>query len=123
MGAAVAYPVEVAIMLKTLVVSAAALAVLGAVISCGSPDRPAPSDAIVIDHGALGSTTETPSEPGPPPRVCEPRSNRECTITYRDENGQLHCPAQLQICSIDGTEWLACGMFVYDENHDPQPHP
>jgi hypothetical protein len=120
-GAAVAYHVEVAIMLKPLVFPAPALAMLVAVSSCGSPDRPATSESIVITPSALGgSAGATPSEAS---RVCEPRSNRECTVTYRDDHGQLHCPAQLQICSVDGTEWLACGMFVYDENHDPQPHP
>jgi hypothetical protein len=105
--------VEVAIMLKALVFPAAALAVA----SCGAPDRPLPTDSVAISQSTLQPTTPSDAQ------VCEPRSYRDCTITYVDEDGQLQCPTQVQICSVDGTEWLACGMYVYDENHDPQPRP
>ena len=109
-------------MLKRLVLPAAIV-----LLGCGSADRPAPSDPLVTGGAALEpdptSAPAAPGEPGEAPRVCEPRSYRDCLLTYVDEDGRVQCPTQVQICSVDGTSWLACGAYVYDENGDPQPHP
>jgi hypothetical protein len=124
LGAAVAFLVEVAKMLKPLVLPAAgALALLAVALGCGSADRPATSDSSVIERTSVGTvmgTSAEPTEPGKASRVCEPRDYRECRITYIDEDGQLQCPTDLEICSLEGT-WLECGKYVFDENHDPQP--
>jgi hypothetical protein len=120
---AVAFHVEVAKMLKPLFFPAGALALLAAAFGCGSSDRPATSDSVETEKTAVVTEPATPNEPGMPRRVCEPRESRECKITYVDEDGQLQCPTNVQICSVDGTAWLPCGAYVYDENHDPQPRP
>jgi len=98
-----------AILLKRLLLPAALA--LGS--ACSAPDRPAPSDPIVSSTGVT-----TTREPGSP--ACEALSYRECTLTYVDEDGQLQCPAQVQICNAQGTAWLACGQYVFDEDGQPR---
>jgi hypothetical protein len=111
MGAAVAFLVEDAKMLKTLFFPPGVLALVAAVAGCGSDDRPATSDSIVTSRTELGTQpAPPPGEPGMPAHVCVPRSYRECTITYVDEDGQLQCPVNAQICNAEGTAWLACGV-------------
>ena len=104
-------------MLKRLLLPAA-LVLLGC--GCGAPDRPPPSQAIVKSEGNLDPGLTTTGEPGEARRVCDALSYRDCTITYTDESGQLQCPTQVQICNAEGTAWLACGQYVYDENGEPR---
>jgi hypothetical protein len=42
-------------------------------------------------------------------------------LSFVDDQGQLQRPEDVQICSADGSTWLACGMFTYDEKGEPQP--
>lgn len=109
-------------MAKALVFPAGMAVLLVAAAGCSSPDRPATSDSLVSAPSGLGvAPAGDPGERGEPARVCEPRANRPCTVSYVDDDGQLQCPVNVQICSVDGSEWLACGRYRYDEARDPQP--
>ena len=105
----------VAMELRALVFGAGGVLFLAT--GCGSADHPAPSDSLVTDQSAI---SVPPPATGP---ACEPRSNRECHITYVDYGGQLHCPTDVEICAVDGMSWLPCGMFIYDDDHYPVPNP
>lgn len=109
------------------------VALASALAACGDEDRPPVSESAPLSSLQLGGSgasaapsdpsadgdpeiTEPVAEPGP----CEPRSYRQCKIFYRDDTGQLQCPVKVQICDVDGAEWLPCGEYTYDENGDPQ---
>jgi len=104
-------------MLKRLLLPVA-LALLGC--ACGSPDRPATSDPIATDPSSQQGVTTATGEPGEARHVCEALSYRYCKITYVDADGQLQCPTQVQICNAEGTAWLPCGQYLYDENGEPR---
>ena len=101
-------------MLKRLLLPAA-LVLLGC--GCGGSDRPATSEPIVTAEANLEPGASASGDPG---AGCEALSYRDCKLTYIDESGQLQCPTQVQICNAEGTAWLACGQYVYDENGEPR---
>ena len=104
-------------MLKRLVLPAAV-----ALLGCGPADRPATSEPLVTSGAGLEPEPASErGDAGDSPRACEPKSYRDCRITYVDEDGQVQCPTQVQVCSADGSEWLECGAYVYDENGEPHP--
>ena len=86
---------------------------------CGGSDRPATSDSIVTAESKLDPGASASGADGEP---CEALSHRDCTITYVDESGQRQCPTQVQICNAEGTAWLPCGQYDYDENGEPRLH-
>lgn len=96
----------------------AALVLLGC--GCGASDRPATSDSIVTAESKLDPGAAASGEPGTAGEPCEALSYRDCKITYIDERGQLQCPTQVQICNAEGSAWLPCGQYVYDENGQPR---
>lgn len=101
----------------------AALVLSSTVAACSGDDRPAPSDTLGsrVAESSTPAADDEPTEPGAVKPRCEPRSYRDCKVYYRDESGQLQCPTLVQICAADGSAWLACGKFSYDENGDPVP--
>jgi hypothetical protein len=101
-------------MLKRLLLPAALL-LLGC--GCGSADRPETGGPMVTGGGSVDPVLATTGESS---HVCEALSYRDCKITYVDEDGQVQCPTQVQICNAAGTAWLDCGQYVYDENGEPR---
>lgn len=87
------------------------VALAASLVACGPTDRP----------GRAGDTTGKNTAPlddeaalaarNPP---CEPWSQRECRVYWRDEHGQLHCPASIEVCRPGGRGWFACGEYQHD---------
>lgn len=111
----------------------AALTAALACAACGGSDHPS-TVADTNDTTASPVTLEPSSgadggrvasragagEPGMPARVCAPRTARECHFYYTDESGRRQCPMSFQLCSADGSEWLACGEWILGPSGDPE---
>ncbi|MDB4942137.1 MAG: hypothetical protein JWP97_1671 [Labilithrix sp.] len=96
--------------------------------ACSGEARPDASDALSSSTDTAAAAAAADPDEAPPtelgaPTVCEPRAYRDCKIYYRDDSGQLQCPTQVQICAVDGSAWLACGEYVFDENGNPARRP
>lgn len=94
----------------------------------GADDRPAPS----ADLGQLTAPpapSATPSDDSPPTdttsatgKVCEPRTKRECQLTYRLADGTtLDCGISVQWCRADGSAWLPCGRTGHGAHGEDTP--
>jgi len=93
-------------------------------VACGSADRPAPAGDSLGDRDVAMEVAEawreTDGTPAPDRRrTCERGSSRACRTYYTDESGQLHCPESLELCRGDGSAWLPCGEYFYDEQGRP----
>ena len=52
--------------------------------------------------------------------VCTSRDMRACRWYHYDQEGRLHCPMSIQICSDIG-RWLPCGEYRFGADGEPQP--
>lgn len=59
-------------------------------------------------------------EPGSVRTTCKPRDVRECRFYYTDASGQRQCPTDIQICQVDGKDWLPCGLYRFDVDGNPK---
>lgn len=72
----------------------------------GAPDRPPPS--IVETNNSIAVPTATPENRDP----CQPGTWRECKLYYVDDDGQAHCPTDVEFCREDGAGYYDCGTRV-----------
>lgn len=108
---------------------AGALALI-AVACSGAGDRPPvggqvgtvvpPSAAADPPDGdGSGTTTAAPTDSA---RACEPRTKRECQVTYRIADGTiLDCGMSVEWCREDGSGWLPCGRTAHGPNGEDRP--
>jgi hypothetical protein len=79
---------------------------MGGLVACANEELPAPAEQTV---GAPAPAVATEAAPTPD-EPCAPGTTRECRLSYRDAEGQVHCPAATQFCRSDGAAWLPCGV-------------
>jgi hypothetical protein len=84
--------------------------------ACGSSSSPSDDGA---NDGDLNAPTVTVSSPTPEPTEtitrCEPGTSRPCKHYWTDDEGTLHCTADIEHCRRDGRGYLKCGASRNEE--------
>lgn len=106
---------------------------LASLFGCAAEVRPEAEGQTASELGATNAaraaamtapdpahTTPAAGEPGAVRTTCKPREVRECRYYYTDASGQRQCPMDIQICQLDGKDWLPCGLYSFDANGNPQ---
>jgi hypothetical protein len=79
------------------------------IVACGSSSS---EDDDAKDSESVAPTvTVSPPTPEPTETVvrCEPGTSRPCKHYWTDDEGTLHCTADIEHCRSDGRGYLKCG--------------
>lgn len=85
----------------------AVFALVSATAAACTAERPPTSDesaaVIPMDSQELSSAGEGSKG------ACTSGATRECKLTWKDSDDQLHCINTIEYCKANGTGWLPCG--------------